>query len=305
MTNQPALNARATTIEELEIVLGKFFDETKFALGLAFKPQPGDIIIAPYSKCGTTWLQQIAHGLRTRGSMEFDDIYDVIPWIETAYDFGWDLDAPQVAKPRVFKSHISWHNIPKGARYIVSFRHYYDAIVSSYRFSEGWMFEPGTISLEALTRWEFPRDKADSRGYWFHLNSWWEQRHNPDVLLLCYEDMKADLPGTIRKVARFMNIKLDDELLAIVARQSTLEFMLAHSHKFDEHNLHAIGGKRAGLPPPIDNSKVTAGAPKDARYQLSPTLKAELDDIWREQVTPKYGFKNYEELRLALRELPE
>jgi hypothetical protein len=31
--------------------------------------------------------------------------------------------------------------------------HYHDAIVSFYRFFEGCLFEPGTISLEALTHW--------------------------------------------------------------------------------------------------------------------------------------------------------
>jgi hypothetical protein len=295
---------RATTVEELETVLSKFFDETKTPLGLAFKPHPSDIIISPYAKCGTTWLQQIVHGLRTRGSMDFDEINAVIPWIEVAYDVGWDLEATQVANPRVYKSHVSWYDIPKGCRYICSFRHPYDAIVSFYRFFEGWLFEPGTISLKTLIRWRWPRDEADKQGYWYHLISWWEQRHNPDVLLLCYENMKGDLSGTVQKIARFMGIELDDALLDVVVRQSSREFMLAHRHQFDERHMREIGEKRAELPPAIDSSKVTAGTSNQARYQLSSALKTELDDIWREQVQPKFGFKNYEELCQVLKELP-
>lgn len=137
MENQTGPGSRATTVEELETVLGKFWDEAAEERGLAFKPNPSDIIISPYAKCGTTWLQQIAHGLRTGGSMEFDQITAVTPWIEVAYDVGWDLEAPQVAEPRLFKSHVSWHDIPKGARYICSFRHYYDAIVSFYLMTSG------------------------------------------------------------------------------------------------------------------------------------------------------------------------
>lgn len=38
------------------------------------RSRPGDIIIAPYSKCGTTWLQQIFHVLRTGGDDDYDDI---------------------------------------------------------------------------------------------------------------------------------------------------------------------------------------------------------------------------------------
>lgn len=297
--------SRATTLEELETIDGKFWDEAAYERGLEFKPQPSDIIISPYAKSGTTLLQQIAHGLRTRGSMEFDEITIVTPWIEIAYDVGWDLEAPQVAEPRVYKSHLSWHDIPKGGRYICSFRHYHTAIVSFYRFFEGWYFEPGTISLETLIHWRWPRDEVDSKGYWYHLSSWLEQRDNTDVLLLCYEDMTADLPGTVQKIADFMEITLDDELLDIVVRQSSREFMLAHSHKYDSHHIVEIGGKRAGLPPAIDTNKVTPGTPNNPRYQLSTEIKQELDEIWREQIQPKFGFKNYEELRQSLRELSE
>jgi hypothetical protein len=303
MTKNTNMNGRATTVTELDVVLRKFFDESKTPLGLAFKPRPSDIIISPYAKCGTTWLQQIAHGLRTRGSMDFDEITCVSPWLEVAYDVGWDLEAAQIANPRLYKSHVSWHDIPKGCRYICSFRHPYDAIKSFYRFFEGWLFEPGTISLETLTHWRWPRYEVDKQGYWYHLISWWEQRHNPDVLLLCYEDMKADLPGTVQKVARLMGIELDDSLLDIVVRNSSREFMLAHKQQFDEHHIHRIGGKRAGLPPPIDSSKVTPGTSNEARYQLSSALKEELDDIWREQVQSKFDIKDYEELRQALRGL--
>jgi hypothetical protein len=303
MTKNTNMNGRATTVTELDVVLRKFFDESKTPLGLAFKPRPSDIIISPYAKCGTTWLQQIAHGLRTRGSMDFDEITCVSPWLEVAYDVGWDLEAAQIANPRLYKSHVSWHDIPKGCRYICSFRHPYDAIKSFYRFFEGWLFEPGTISLETLTHWRWPRYEVDKQGYWYHLISWWEQRHNPDVLLLCYEDMKADLPGTVQKVARLMGIELDDSLLDIVVRNSSREFMLAHKQQFDEHHIRRIGGKRAGLPPPIDSSKVTPGTSNEARYQLSSALKEELDDIWREQVQSKFDIKDYEELRQALRGL--
>lgn len=304
MTKKTSTTSRATTIEELENVLSNYFDETKTPLGLAFKPRPSDIIISPYAKCGTTWLQQITHGLRARGSMDFDEINTVIPWIEVAYDVGWDLEADQVARPRVYKSHASWYDIPKGCRYICSFRHPYDAFLSFYRFFEGWLFEPGTISLETLMHWRWPRDEVDSQGYWYHLISWWEQRHNPDVLLLCYENMKADLAGTVRKIAHFMGIELDESLLDVVVQQSSREFMLAHRHQFDECHMREIGGKRAGLPPPIDTSKVTAGTSNQARYQLSPAHKTELDDIWREQVQSKFGFKNYEDLCQTLTELP-
>ncbi|MCB0070210.1 MAG: sulfotransferase domain-containing protein [Caldilineaceae bacterium] len=62
--------------------------------GLMYQPQPSDLFITPFAKCGTTWLQQIVHGLRTRGDMDFDDISRVIPWLEMAHRQELDLYGP-------------------------------------------------------------------------------------------------------------------------------------------------------------------------------------------------------------------
>ena len=62
---------------------------------------------------------QICHGLRTGGSMDFDEISLVIPHIELAHDAGYtDLDKEQVAQPRMYKTHFWYDPTPKGARYI-------------------------------------------------------------------------------------------------------------------------------------------------------------------------------------------
>lgn len=43
-----------------------------------FSLQPHDIFVAGPVKCGTTWLQQIVHQIRTKGDESFRDIYDVV-----------------------------------------------------------------------------------------------------------------------------------------------------------------------------------------------------------------------------------
>jgi hypothetical protein len=289
-------------MEELRAADEKFVSEEGFQKGLAFKPNPSDVLISPYAKSGTTWLQQIVHGLRSRGGMDFDEITAITPWIEIAYDIGWDLEAPQVAEPRVYKSHLDWYNIPKGARYIWSVRHPYHVLVSFYRFFEGWWFEPDSISIETFARERFMKDYHE-KGYWYHLISWWEQRENPNVLPLCYEDMEADPPEIVQQVARFIGIALDDELFQIVVRQSTREFMLAHKRHFDEHIVRAYAEQRCGLPLNGDSSKVTPGASGAARYRLSPAITSELDAIWQEMIEPKFGFRDYADLRAAMGKL--
>ena len=141
---------RARSLEEMD-ELDARMGELDMAAAIAdYRPRPGDVIISPYAKCGTTWLQQTFHTLRTGGDMDFDDISRVVPWIETSRLLEIDLEAPQRADPRGFKSHLAWDEIPKGARYVVSQREPKDALVSMHRFMEGWMLEPGAVGVGVL-----------------------------------------------------------------------------------------------------------------------------------------------------------
>src|SRR5271154_941717 len=113
---------RATTLAELQAKMARLVSEEGFNAGLRFVPRPSDVIIASYAKCGTTWLQQMVHSLRTGGDLDFDDISRVVPWIEPASDLALDLDGAQRGEPRAFKSHLSYDKVPAGARYIFSVR---------------------------------------------------------------------------------------------------------------------------------------------------------------------------------------
>ncbi len=188
-----------------------------------FQPRPSDVIISPFAKCGTTWLQQIAHSLRTGGDMDFDDIYEVVPFIDLAPDMGIDLNGPQKAEPRLFKSHFGWDQVPKGCRYIVSFRDPQDAVVSFYYFMTGWLIEPGAIPLEEFVQYR-ALDREHGQDYWDHMASWLRQRDNPDVLLLTFEEMKQDLRRVVEKVANFIGVE-DEKSIATAVEHSTFEFM--------------------------------------------------------------------------------
>ena len=68
--------------------------------GLSFKPRSDDVFVVTPTKCGTTWMQQILHQLRSGGDMSFDEIDDVVPYIELAYDVEIDLESEHNYQPR-------------------------------------------------------------------------------------------------------------------------------------------------------------------------------------------------------------
>lgn len=244
-------------------------------------------------------MQQIVHGLRTGGDMDFSEITAVAPWIEMAHDMGIDLDADQTAAPRAFKTHWRGDEVPQGCRYICVIRDPKDVAVSFYHFFAGWMFEPGSIALDAFVR-DFFIPGSRSGRYWEHLLSWWEYRSRDDTLLLSFEDMKADLPGTVQRVAAFLGLDVSQQTLDIATRQATIDFMKAHERQFDDHLLRAAREPACGLPPGGETSKVRAGRVGDHKQTLSPKVIDLLDGIWRETIGAALGHADYDALRRAL-----
>lgn len=289
----------ATSIDEMNNKFKNFRSTESWEQAISFIPDPTDIFVSPFSKSGTTWTQQIVHSLRTRGDMDFGEIMDVMPWIEMAFDLGIDINAPQKALPRAFKSHMMWDNIPKGARYIYSVRDPKDVVVSDYNFLGGWIFDKDAISIDEFVQ----NQHLKNNSYWTHVKSWWSQHGNSDVLFLCYEDMKRDSGTTIRMVADFMQIDLDDELFEIVREHASFAFMKAHNDQFDDHSIRDARNEVLRLPPHVSTSKVKNGRVGDHKQLLSATLSQTIDDRWVQLFQPDYGLGSYTALRQAIHNL--
>ena len=58
--------------------------------GAPFRARPSDAYITPFAKSGTTWLQQIAHGLRSGGDMDFAEISYVVPCLDYALEGSYE-----------------------------------------------------------------------------------------------------------------------------------------------------------------------------------------------------------------------
>ncbi len=278
--------------EEMVATKAMIFPPSTFEKGKSFVPRPTDVILTPWSKSGTTWLQHIFHQLRSGADTTFDDISRVTPWIEVAEALGIDLDADQGWEPRGFKSHYNHHVIPKGCRYVISFREPKATHISYYRFYEGWLFEPGTVTLdEYLT----PHFEVGRKDYWTHMASWWAMRDDPDVLLLSYEWMLDHPRRTVELIDEFLGFGSDDDLIDLVTHQSSREWMLAHADKFNDR-LHRERSELVGaLPPGSGSVKITSGSYDPDRYVLSEWAAETMERNWQETMGAEHGIDSYEE----------
>ncbi len=297
-TAQPLQRPRS--IEQMLERVQRMITMESIGQAFAFEPRASDVFIATFPKSGTTWLQQIVHGLRTGGDMAFDEITEVVPWLETALDLGLDINAPQRAEPRAYKCHLPWPMIPKGGRYVLAVRDPRDVLVSQYHFWNGWFFETGSVSVEDLARGLFLNQDLPFN-YYRHLQSWWPERQQPQVLMLCYESMLADPRAAIRRIADFIGVTLDEALLSRVLEQSSVEFMRAHARQFDDHLLRDARDEVCGLPPgTVGGSKVRAGRAGGHATELTDAVRAELDAAWRREIAGPLGLADYAALRRAL-----
>jgi hypothetical protein len=268
--------------------------------GLNYHPRSTDVMIATYPKCGTTWLQQILHALRTRGDMAFSEITQVVPWLEMADALGMDPRAEQVSPPRMFKTHLSWEDIPKGARYIHMTRDPRDALVSHFHFMQGWFFETGSVDIDSFAATRFLTKSLRAGGYWAYLSSWWPHRDDDNVLFLTYEDLHEDPRAGIRRIADFIGCQMDAALEAVVLERSSFEFMKAHEHQFDDHLVRNFMDSALNLEPGGDSSKVRSGQVGSHKGTLSPQTVHALDERWAQTLGTSFDLIDYAELRRSL-----
>jgi hypothetical protein len=267
---------------------------------LSFVPRSSDVIVATPWKCGTTWMQQIMHQLRSGGDMTFTDIDEVVPWIDLAYDVGQDLDAEHKYQPRSFKTHACYDVCPKGGKYIVVYREPCASLYSAFNFIGKKHFQPGEITLDEFVKNTISPNKKMNVNYFQHLLSWWPKRNDPNVLFLLYEDMLDDLESAVRAVASFMGIE-DEASITNAVEMSTFDFMKQNQDKFASNLLSSYRNKAMGVPEGVVCQRVVTGSATKGREIMDDCTKQAVQKMWDEIVTKETGFQDYSEFRDGLK----
>jgi hypothetical protein len=245
-----------------------------------YKATPHDVFACVYFKSGTNWLMQIATQITHRGRAEFNHIHDLVPWPD-AYDptYAVPLSDDQAWKNsptglRVIKTHLKLDEVPFSpeSRYICVVRDPKDMCVSSYHFMRRVGLGPMTPSVN--TWMEFTFTPAFPFCRWAdHLDSYWQVRHHENVLFMTYEEMKKDLPETVRRIAAFLKIELTPDEFAEVVRKSGFAYMKQIEKKF-ETGMVTPWSKPEG-------AMLRRGERGGSNELLTPEQQWRIDESWR------------------------
>jgi len=216
-----------------------------------FKFRDDDIIIATYAKSGTTWVQQIVAQLLFSGAEDLE-VAQMSPWLDLRVP-PKKVKLPQVEAQqhrRFLKTHLPVDALvfsPK-AKYVYIGRDGRDVVWSFYNHhanaNQFWYQAlndtPGLVGAPigrppASIRQYF-LDWLEGDGYpwwslWENMRSWWDIRDLPNVLLLHFAELKADLPGQIRRMAAFLYIAVDESRWDAIVEHCSFDYMKRHATK--------------------------------------------------------------------------
>ena len=208
-----------------------------------------DVVIATYAKSGTTWMQQIVGQLIFAGDPAVN-VSELSPWMDLRVPpKPVKLAAVEAQTHRRFlKTHLPVDALvlsPK-AKYVFVARDGRDVVWSLYNhharanalWYEALNDSPGRVGpaiappVEDIRRYFLDwldRDGHPFWPYWENIRGWWAIRDLPNVHVVHYADLKADLAGEIARIARFLGIAVDPADFAAIVAHCRFDWMKRHA----------------------------------------------------------------------------
>lgn len=216
-----------------------------------FRFRDDDIVISTYAKSGTTWVQQIVSQLVFQGAAELP-VAEMSPWVDLRVPpKEVKLQALEAQKHRrFFKTHLPVDALvysPR-AKYVYIGRDGRDVVWSLHNHHSSandlWYQvindTPGRVGPPIGRPTESVRqyflDWLEKDGYpfwpfWENVRSWWAVGDLPNLLLLHFAELKADMPGAIRRIAEFLDISIDADRWPAILNHCSFDYMRANGAK--------------------------------------------------------------------------
>jgi len=221
------------TIEHL--YRNTFMDSSRWA---QYRPRDGDIIISTAYKAGTTWTQMLCGLLIFQTPRLPLPLAEITPWFDLrAYPLDEILARYEAQTHRRFiKTHTPLDGLPyyDNVTYLICGRDPRDIFISMQHHKENQnakrvlelLTQRGETILPSpdlpddlnerfqiwLTRGSFAWEQ-DGYPFWsvfHHAKTYWEYRQLANLHFLHYADLKADLDGQMRRLARILELEIDE-----------------------------------------------------------------------------------------------
>lgn len=185
---------------------------------------PEDVFLVGYPKSGNTWLQNMVAALAYGLNLEqtpFSLIHELIPGHRRNY-------YRRYGTPMFFKS----HKLPRkrykrvvylvrdGRDVMVSYQHHFNNTNATQRSMAEILSDPDL----------YPSQWHD------HVEQWLDNRFDSEILIVKYEDMKADTVRELRRVSDFIGLSTEKSVLEHVVAQASFDAMRQREQTFGMQN---------------------------------------------------------------------
>jgi len=205
----------------LKTVLGK--DHA----GRNFGVRPDDTFIISYPRSGSTWTRFLVASLAyPNETVSFSNLDSLVP--ATAVSSRRSLK--NARRPRIIKTHNYYDHRYRKVVYVV--RDPRDVVLSEYRFHlKGRKIDDGYPMEKFVAR--FVSGELGNYGSWKeNVVSWLATRgESPDFLLLRYEDMIANTPRELSKLALLLGIDVSADRIHQAVERSSADNMRSMEKK--------------------------------------------------------------------------
>ena len=274
------------------------------------------VVLSVMAKMGTTWVSHIAYQLLSRGKAvngsmplmhelpypEFAEGQRGVPLHELDPPF-WqeDIFSKYPEGPIIVRTHVSLDHLREsggaggddGYRVITVLRDIEPVCRSAYKMmigivgmEESELNFDDFLSLMSL----FPFTENILR----HFAAVWETRHDPNVLVLFFDDMIQDLSGSVRAVADQLELSppATEEELELVTSQSSKKAMSAPEWK---RRFSSMAGMEHMFPFAKESPELVASS--RSKVSFSEKWKKHFDDQWMKIVFPRTNCTSYSDMR--------
>ncbi len=237
--------------------------------------QSADYLLISLTNCGRTWLRvilgrAIALHYHLPNHINIHDLYR--------------LSEANPHLPAVKPMHEKYNQFGHGyvgQKVILLVRDPRDALVSRYHQHKK------ELSFDSLE--DYITDSTELADYIQFYNDWQTHEEATGLLVVRYEDMKADTLKEIRRVFEFLNLPVtSDEMEQAITHASFQNMRKMELKGGKEVGIGVMSGRDVNNP---DSFKVRKGAVGGYRMELPESLAAAMDAAVRAELNPTYGYQ--------------